>query len=930
MTARKMLYLIDGHSLAYRHHFAFINNPLINSTGLVTNAIYGFARAMMDLLEKDKPDYLAVTFDDGLSGRDTWFEEYKGTRDQMPDDLTAQMPHIMRLVQAFNMPILMLSGYEADDVIGTVATQAVNEGVDVRIVSGDGDILQLLSPNISVQLRVRRKDGGAKFVVRDIIYDSDIFKVEYGFEPPLLVDYKALKGDTSDNIPGVPGIGDKTATTLLQEYGTIENIYEHIDLIKGANQKKLLEGKESAFLSKRLATIQRDVPVSVNLNACVAHDYEKRAVEDLFREFEFGSTLLKQLDRLTLTVPAAGEQMSMFAQAETEPEPAPAVVETIIVQDEEALAALVDVLNQAKGITFDLESTSVDQMAADMVGIALAVDGERGYYIPVGHNEGQQLPLETVIEALRPALTNPSIEKYAHNAHYDLVIMQRAGLNVTPISFDTMVGEWLRDPASNFLGLKALVRKRYNINMTEITELIGTGKKQITMADVGYERAAPYAAADAALTHRLVPDIRAVLNEENVLRISNEIEMPLVPVIAAIERVGVVLDIDYLSQLSSKLDLRMKALEAQIYALDNVGEFNLNSPKQLNEILFTKLGLRAEGVRKTTHGFSTAVDVLENLKGEHPIIDGIMEYRELSKLKGTYVDALPALVNKRTGRVHTSYNQTGSATGRMSSNNPNLQNIPIRTELGREVRRAFLAPPGTKLLSVDYSQVELRIMAHFSEDQTLLSAFEEGQDIHATTAAVVYNIPIEKVTKEQRIFAKRVNFGVLYGMGAFRLARDSDLTRQEAEAFIKTYFDRLPGVRDYLETTKQKARDLGYVETLFGRKRRFPELMSKSKINFNIVQRAEREAINMPVQGTAADIMKIAMINLYDSLRERGLSGRMILQVHDELVLEVPERELKETAALVVHEMENVIELKAPLRANAQAGDNWRDVEPVV
>ncbi len=926
MASRPVLYLLDGHSLAYRHHFAYVNNPLMTSAGEPTSAVFGFSRSVMDILEKDKPSYLAVTFDDGMSGRDTMYTGYKSTRNQMPDDLTRQMTRIYKLVQCFNVPILMVNGYEADDVIGTISAQAEAQDVDVRIVSGDGDILQLLSPRTSVQLRVRRKEASGKFVVRDIIYDEDAFRREYGFEPPQLIEYKALKGDTSDNIPGVPGIGDKTATQLVQDYGTLENLYERIDEIKGATQKKLIEGRESAFLSKHLATIQRNVPVQLDLKACIAHEFNRSDVQAMFQELEFTS-LFKQLQRLSTD---AAEQLSLFGSANGDSggeDEAKAHVETIIVRDEAALSELVDALNRASAITFDVESTSTDQMAADLVGIALSPDGERGYYIPVGHDDAEQLPLQTVLDALRPALTNPKIPKYAHNASYDLVVMQRYGIDVTPITFDTMIGEWLRDPGSPNLGLKNLARAKLSVNMTEIKDLIGSGKKQLTMNQVPVERAAPYAAADAVYTHRLVGLLQPELEEEALMPLFESLEMPLVPVVAEMERTGVLIDTEFLAQMSEVLSGQLKGVEQEVFALAGM-EFNINSPKQLNDVLFDKLGVAAEGVRRTSHGFSTAADVLDSLRGEHPVIEKILQYREISKLKSTYVDALPALMNPRTGRVHTNFNQTGSATGRMSSSNPNLQNIPIRTDMGREVRRAFITPPGTVLLAVDYSQIELRIMAHVSQEPTLLEAFRENEDIHAATAAIVYSIPLEEVTKAQRNFAKRVNFGVLYGMGAFRLARDSNLTLAESRAFIDTYFSRLPNVERYLEATKQKARDLGYVETLFGRKRRFPILKSGAG-NFNLIQQAEREAINMPIQGTAADIIKQAMITLYRGLDQRKLSARMILQVHDELVLEVPERELEKTAELVVGTMEHVIELDAPLRANAQYGTDWCDMQPV-
>jgi DNA polymerase-1 len=871
----------------------------------------------MDILQREKPAYIAVSFDQGLSGRDVLFTEYKGTREKMPGELQTQMEYIVQLVEAFNMPQLAVESYEADDVIGSITPQAEAADVNVRIVTGDRDILQLLTERVSVQLPRKGEP--------DVIYDVAKFREEYGLEPWQLVELKGLVGDTSDNIPGVKGIGDKTATKLLQAYQTVENIYDHVGEIKGANQKKLIDGRESALLSKRLATIRRDVPIQLDLQACVSHDYDARKVDELFSVLEFRSLR----DRL----PKSQEQLSLFDTATiasdtvaTPPEIQGAGIETQIIDNEVMLGELVNTLNAAQAITWDVETTSTDQMMAELVGIALAANGEKGYYVPVGHDSGTQLPLQTVLDALRGPLTNPGIPKYAHNADYDLVVMQRNGVNVQPIGFDTMIAEWLRSPDSKFLGLKNLARQELNIQMTEISKLIGSGKKQVTMNAVAIERAAPYAAADAAITHRLVEFLKPKLEELDLLKLYYELEIPLIPVIAAVEQAGVVLDIRHLAELSERLDNMLAELDKQIHLESGHSKFNINSPKQLNAILFNKLGLSVEGARKTTHGYSTDAAVLENLKGQHPVIDKILEYRELSKLKGTYVDALPALINPRTGRLHTSYNQTGTVTGRISSSNPNLQNIPIRTEVGREVRRAFVAEQGMKLLSVDYSQVELRILAHISQDKTLLDAFAEGQDIHAATAAAVYGIPLSAVTKEQRIFAKRVNFGLIYGMGAYRLARDSDLTLAEARAFIDTYFERLPGVRRYLDETKQAARR-GPIKTLFGRRREFPVLRTANhRSNQVTIQSAERVAINMPIQGTAADIMKRAMIDVHTELQRRKLNGKMILQVHDELVLEVPEAEIPETRDLVVQIMEGAYKLDAPLRANANVGDNWRDM----
>ncbi|MFQ3565724.1 MAG: DNA polymerase I [Aggregatilineales bacterium] len=945
-SSRPLFYILDGHALAYRYFFAQSTRPLTTSRGEVVSAIYGFARGLLDVLLKERPRYIAVSFDDGFSGREQIYTAYKAHRAEMPDDLQKQIDRIQALVQAFNIPILMYPGYEADDLIGTVARQAEAQGVDVTIFSGDRDLLQLLTDHTRVRLYIPQRS------VPDEYFDVTKFREKYGLEPTQLIDLKALQGDSSDNIPGVAGIGEKGATALLQQFGSIEELYARLDEVKEGMRKKLEAGRDSAFLSKDLATIRRDVPFEFDLNACVAHDFDATRVEALLRELEFTS-LLEPLGRL---VARRSDQMALFdldafAPAETSHGPVAelsaeewaARFPTVIVRDADGLAALAQALAAAPRIAFDVETTSLDQMSAGLVGIALAVDAETGYYIPVGHDHGVQLPLDAVMDAIRPALTDPAIPKVAHNASFDLLVMRRHGVDVTPVTFDTMIAEWVRDPASESLGLKRLARRELHIDMTPIDALIGRGKKQISMEQVDLELVAPYAAADAVCTYRLVDALHEKLraierppvdslwgtpNPPVPLDVFETIEMPLVPVIAAMEEAGVLLDTEFLAAMSARLADDLAALEAEIYALSGgYGPFNINSPKQLNDVLFGKLGLKAEGVRKTTHGFSTAADVLDNLRGEHPIIEKILQYRELGKLKGTYVDALPALINPRTGRVHTSYNQTGAATGRLSSSNPNLQNIPIRTDLGREVRRAFITAPGTELLAVDYSQVELRIMAHISREPTLLEAFKQGQDIHAATAALIYNIPLEAVTKAQRIFAKRINFGILYGMGAYRLARDSDLTLAQAEAFIKTYFERLPGVEAYIKNAKRLAREQGYLTTLFGRRRMFPGLRAGNR---NIQQAAEREAINMPIQGTAADIIKRAMIDLHREIERRGLGARLILQVHDELVLEVPEPEVETTAALVVQTMEGACELAAPLRANAQRGKNWLEMVDIV
>ncbi len=929
---RKRLVLIDGHGLAYRMFFAI--QMLTTRQMEPTNATYGFARTLVSLLnDEDPPDYLAVSFDTGRTFRHDRFEDYKGTREKMPDELQVQIGRIHEVLEAFNIPVLEAENYEADDVLGTVARLAGEMGVQTLIVTGDRDLLQLVDEHTAVQLPGHRSGEVQRF-------DPAAVEEQYGLRPEQLVDFKALVGDKSDNIPGVTGVGEKTAVPLLQQYGTLQNLYDHLDEVTSTRARNALEqGREQAFLSYELARIVTDAPVELDLEACRTRDYDRQKVADIFRELEFRS-LLAQVPGTEEQPLAEGQQLPLFGDLPPSTSTVPTVqatspTTTHIVQDEAALAALAEKLTSAPAIAFDTETTSTDQMRADLVGISLAVEPGEGYYIPVGHRVGDdpQLPLEVVIEHLRPALTDPGIPKYGHNIKYDAVIMERHGLKVDPLSFDTMIGEWLLRPgvSRGKLGLKSMAFVRLGVEMTEIEDLIGSGKKQITMDLVSIEQAAPYAAADADVTLRLQEQIRRELAEQGLEKLFYEVEMPLVPALAAMEQAGVLIDVDFLGEMSAELGEILGGLIDRIYEL--VGyQFNLNSTQQLSKALFEDLRLPTDGVRKTSSGrHSTAADVLDSLRERDTtgVIEAILEYREAEKLRSTYVDALPALVNPRTGRIHTSFNQTGAVTGRISSSDPNLQNIPIRTDLGRRVRYAFIAAPGHVLIAADYSQVELRVLAHVSGDEALRRAFHEDQDIHATTAAAIFDVPLDQVTGLQRGFAKSVNFGLLYGMGAFRLARESGLTLAEAESFIETYFARFPRVREYLDGTRRMAAEKGYVETLLKRRRYFPALHAESAGRQAEVARraAEREAINMPIQGTAADIIKIAMVRLHHALRERGLKSRMILQVHDELVLEAPHEETDQATELVVEVMENAYPLDVPLRVDVSAGPNWGDIK---
>jgi DNA polymerase-1 len=927
-----ILYLLDGHALAYRAYFALTRGSPAGFTtrsGEPTAGVFGFTSILLRILEQDRPDYLAVAFDTGKTFRDKLFPEYKGTRAKMPDDLRPQIERMRQLVDAFNIPRLEIENYEADDVLGSAARWAVKQGLGVKIITGDRDLLQLVEERILVNLPGKSLGEARDYRAPDVL--------EYlGVRPDQVVDYKALTGDKSDNIPGVAGIGDKTAAALLQKYDTLEGVYDHLDELAPGVRKKLEEGRSSADLSRELATIVTSLTVPLDLERARTEQFDPRQVEALFRELEF-RTLLQ---RLTALYPIYGkvsspktQQLSLFetpsaASAPAVPVPAEGL-EYQVVDTLEKLEQLVHRLNSAQVISFDTETTSTDQMQADLVGISLAVDQVTGYYVPVGHlpELGKQLPLPVVLDALRPAMTHPKIGKVGHNLKYDYVMLARQGLDVQPLLFDTMIAEWLSNPASRNLGLKNLAWVRLDFKMTPIEELIGKGKNQRLMSEVSIDVAGAYAAADAVAVMRLMPQLKTELEAAQAWNLFTEIEMPLVPVLARMEMRGIALDIPFLEKMSHELTQRMAELEGQVYQA--VGEtFNINSTQQLSDTLFNRLRLSPpDRTKKTASGhYSTSADVLELLRGKHPVVDWILEYRELSKLKSTYLDALPQVVNPHTGRVYTSYNQTGSVTGRIASSDPNLQNIPIRTELGRQVRQAFVAAPGMQLVSIDYSQVELRIAAHMAQDQAMLAAFRAGQDIHAATAAAIYNVPLEQVTKEQRRHAKAINFGIIYGMSAFGLTRTSELTLAEAEDFLEEYYQTFPGVKGYLDQVRVRAAQDGYVETLLGRRRYFPGL--KTQQNQMLRNREEREAINAPIQGTAADILKIAMLRVDGVLHSAGLKGKMLLQVHDELVLECPNEETEQLIQIVKQVMKEAYQLDVPLETEARIGANWGSLTP--
>jgi len=929
MSQKKKLVLIDGHALAYRAFHA-LPEDMKTSQGELTNAVYGFTSMLLNVLRDEQPTHIAVTFDKGLTFRHDMYPDYKAHRAKMPDEMRSQMKRVRQVVETLDIPIFEQEGYEADDLLGTLARQAEEQGVDTLIVTGDMDLLQLVDEHTRVLTsRWRFSDT--------VTYDLEGVRRRYRLPPAQLVNLKAMMGDKSDNIPGVPGVGEKTATKLLQQYGSLEEIYEHLDEVQARFRNKLEAGRDLAFLSRRLATIVRDAPVQLDLDACRLRSFDRERVMNLFRELEFRS-LVERLpepearsgDRPQQGPAGMPHQLSLFGAVPAAVPVAAPSADYQTVADEEALRQLVTRLESSPALTLDTETTHTDPMQAALVGIALTDAPQQGYYIPVAAPSGDpQLPLEAVLDALAPLLSGPGQPKYGHNLKYDLMVLQRAGVDTKGLAFDTMIAEWLINPASKNLGLKNLAWARLKQQMTPITDLIGKGKNQLSMRQVPVAQVAPYACADVDMTHRLVAILAAELKEKHLWSLFTKVEMPLVPVLVAMEMAGVRLDAAVLDRMSEELAIRLGELEARIQEVVGYA-FNVNSTQQLSDALFKRLGLPTEGLRRTKSGhFSTAAAVLERLRGKHPVIDLILEQRELAKLKSTYVDALPRLVNPHTGRLHTSYNQTGTVTGRLSSSDPNLQNIPIRTVLGRQVRRAFIADPGWKLIAADYSQVELRVMAHVSGDVGLLDAFARGEDIHASTATAILGVPPGEVTPEMRRLAKGINFGLSYGQTAYGLAQATGLTQAEAENFIKTYFERFPRVREYIDCTKALATRRGYVETLLGRRRYFPELQEGSRAPHNVRQAVERMAINAPIQGTAADIIKIAMIRLHRALQERGLRARMILQVHDELVVEAPDDERLTVSSLMREVMESAFELKAPLKADLKMGQNWEEMEPV-
>lgn len=880
------VYLIDGTNLIFRAYYAI--RHLSTSKGFPTNAIYGFTNMLLKLLRDEKPAHIAIVFDSGKpSFREEIYPEYKANREEPPDDLIQQFPHIPRIVDALNIPNISHEGVEADDVIGTIARFSVQKGDKVVIVTGDKDFMQLVDANVSLLDTMKEKRITEKEV-----------KEKFGVEPGKVVDVLALMGDASDNIPGVHGIGPKTATKLIKEFGDLENLIKNADKLEGALKDKITIDTKNARLSKRLATIHTDVKIDLDLNDLNLKKPDPEKLREVLKEFEFTSLL-----------------------TDLTPKDAIARDKYKLVMTEKDLDELCKKLAASKVFAFDTETTSLEPISAQLVGLSFAWGRGDAAYIPVGHaglDSVGQLPFKTVLEKLKPVLLDPKVKKVGQNCKYDLAVLKKYGVEIAPIECDTMIASYILNPAGPH-NLDDLAQQHLDHTTIKYEDVTGKGKKQINFSDVNIHKACEYSGEDADVTLRLYEVFMPQISDSTFKMLFNEIEMPLMHVLLGMELDGMKIDVDYLSNIGREFDTKLKALEKEIYK-EAGEEFNISSPKQLGVILFEKMGL-AWG-KKTKTGYSTDVDSLTALADQHKIGELVLEYRSLSKLKGTYIDALPAIINHSTGRIHTSFNQTVAETGRLSSSEPNLQNIPIRTEEGRRIRAAFIAEKGFKLLSADYSQIELRILAHIAEEDVLIDGFKNGLDIHSLTAAGIFGVKPEKVTKEQRSVGKTVNFATIYGQSAFGLSKQLKINPAVAQEYIDNYFARYPNVAKYRENAFKDARKKGYVETLFGRRRYLPDINSK---NGNIRQNAERMAFNTIFQGTAADIIKKAMIEVDSGLKEVSPTSRMLLQVHDELVFEVPESDLEKVSSFVSKAMSNVVKLSVPLTVDVAMGHNWAE-----
>ena len=944
MAEQKRLFLLDAYALIFRGYYALIKNPRINSKGMDTSAIMGFMNSLLDVIRREKPDHLAVCFDKGGSAdRTEMFSEYKANRDATPDAIKIAVPYIQNILKAMHIPVVELAGMEADDIIGTLAKQAEKEDYKVFMVTPDKDFGQLVSENIFMYRPARMGNGIEIWGIPEV-------QKRFGVErPEQVIDYLGMMGDASDNIPGLPGVGDKTAKKFIEEFGSMENLLANTDKLKGKMKEKIQENAELGILSKKLATIFVDCDVTFN-----AKDYELSMpdgdkVQEIFEELEFrrlkdqflklfseesdeASTDNQKQDSGNVSkknsTEAGGGQFSLFGgdgqvTGGTIKEVSSRKNITEVshlyqsVLPGMAMKLFLQNLTKQTSVCFDTETTGLNPLTAELVGIAFSWEAGKGFYVPFPEDRKEA---QEIIEQLRAFFEAEDIEKIGQNLKYDIKVLHKYNISVKGKCFDTMLAHYLINPDMRH-NMDVLAETYLNYTPISITELIGKkGKNQLSMRDVPLDKQTEYAVEDADITFQLAQHFRPELKEANTEELFNKIEIPLLHVLADMEQEGINLDKAFLNSLAKDLDNDIKNLESKIYK-EAGEEFNIASPKQLGEILFDKLKLVDKPKKTKTGQYSTAEDVLSYLAKDHEIIQSVLNFRGLSKLKSTYVDALPEQIEESTGRVHTDYMQTVAATGRLSSNNPNLQNIPIRTERGRQVRKAFIPRNENYiLLAADYSQIELRIIAALSEETTMIEAFKNGEDIHASTASKVFNIPLEEVTREQRSNAKTVNFGIIYGVSAFGLSNQTDLSRAESKELIETYYKTYPKLRNYISEQIDFARENGYVQTVLGRRRYLKDINGSNAI---VRGAAERNAVNAPIQGSAADIIKIAMINIHNKLEEGNYKSKMLLQVHDELVFDVYKPELEELKTMIKSEMENAYKLSVPLDVEIGVGNNW-------
>jgi DNA polymerase I len=893
MAERPTVYLVDGSAYVYRAFFA-IRQELSNAAGIPTNAVFGFKNMLHKLMRQEQPDYLAVVFDErGPTFRHEVDPTYKANRKPMPDELAVQLPYIHRLVEALNIPKLSLQGYEADDLIGTLARRYVEQGCDVVVVSGDKDLCQLVTDRVTILDPSKDQRIGVAEVIE-----------RFSVEPERVIEVLGLMGDSSDNVPGVPGVGEKTAKQLLATFGTIEGVLARVDEVKQPKlRERLREHAESARQSRQQVTIDVHVPIETQLEDLVVEPANIEVLQALYEELDF------RVDLQALSTKSAADP------------PPVKNYRTILTLD--ALDAEISALKQSGGFALDTETTSQDPMRADLVGISLAHTPHEAVYIPLCHSYlgvSDQLPREVVLERLRPLFADPSLPKYGQNIKYDYIVLHQHGVTLQGMAFDTMVAGYLLNPSRRANNLDALAREYLNYTPMSYEEVAGKGAKQVTFDQVHIDVATRYSAEDADVAMLLTQAQRPRLASHQLDRLFHDVEMPLIEVLAALEMRGITLDTAYLLEMSQHLSTQMEGLLGDIFTLAGE-EFNVNSSQQLQQILFDKLKLPT-GKKTKSGSYSTDVSVLEQLAFEHELPDHILQYRHLAKMKSTYIDALPQLINPRTGRIHTSLNQTITETGRLSSSNPNLQNIPIRSDLGRQIRRAFVAAPGQVMVSADYSQIELRLLAHFTGDPVLIDAFRQGEDIHRRTAMEVFGVEASAVDGEMRRMAKTVNFGIIYGLSPFGLAQRLHLSVEDARNYIESYFDRYPRVKAYLDGIIAQAREQGYVTTLMQRRRYLPDIEHRTR---TVREAAERTAINMPFQGSAADLIKLAMVHLHQKIEAEHLPCEMLLQIHDELLFEIPEHAVDEIAPWIKDTMEQVWSLEVPLTVEVGQGQNWAE-----